>query len=75
MSNLAPEVEAVIQFARIGMRVFSERALSWVGLAGAMVLFGYAAAQPDWIRVAGSVAYSLLVFWPLLRFELTRTKE
>lgn len=72
MSNMAPEVEAVIKFSRIGLRALSERALSLTALVGCMALFGYAAVEPDWKRVAGACAFAVLVFWPLLRLEAAK---
>lgn len=66
------EVDAVIKFARIGLQTMSERVLSVMALVGCMALFGYAAAEPDWKRVAGACAFAVLVFWPLLRLEAAK---
>lgn len=65
----AAHVDAVIKFARIGLQALSQRALTWTALAGCMAAFGYAAFDPDWIRVAGACAFSVLCFWPLLKLE------
>lgn len=73
MSDMRPaEVDAVIRFAQIGLRTLSERALTWTALAGCMASFGYAAMEPDWIRVGGACAFAVLVFWPLLKLETLR---
>jgi len=69
------EIEAVIKFARIGLKVLSERALTWAALLGCMVSFGWALYNPDWVRVAAAVGFATLVFWPLLRLEAAKTKE
>ncbi len=75
MDMRAAEVDAVIKFARIGLQSLSERALSWTALAGCMGLFGYAASEPDWKRVAGACAFAVLVFWPLLRLEAAKKEQ
>lgn len=73
MDQMRPaEVEAVIKFARAGLTALSERALTWTGLAGCMAAFGYAAYEPDWVRVAAACAFAVLCFWPLLKLESSK---
>lgn len=67
-----PEVEAVIRYAQITLAAVSERALTLLGLAGCVTMFGWAMLNPDWFRVGGACAFAILVFWPLLRLEAAK---
>lgn len=67
-----PEVEAVIAFARIALKAFSERVLTLLAMIGGFVLFGYVLLYPDWIRAATAAAYAVLVLWPIVRLEAAK---
>lgn len=71
----AAEVDAVIRFAMVGLRALSARLLTFTALAGALGGFAWVLYDPHWIRAAASVAWYVLVLWPLIRFEAKQTKE
>lgn len=68
----APEVEAVIRFAQAGLLALTDRVMTLLSLGGCIVLFGWLMHEPDWIRFAGACAFSLLVFYPLMRLEAAK---
>lgn len=68
----APEIEAVIQFARTGLLALTDRVLTFLSLLGTMALFGWVMLEPNWIRFAGACAFALLVLWPLMRHEAAK---
>lgn len=71
----AAEVDAVIRFARVGLMAVAARGLTLIALVGALAGFGWVLYDPHWIRAAASVAWYVLVLWPLIRFETKSTKE
>lgn len=76
MDNMqAAQVDAVIRFARIGLTVLAARVLTLVALLGALAGFAWVLYDPHWIRAAASVAFYVLVLWPILRLETKQAKE
>ena len=71
----APELEAVIRFARAGLLALTDRVLTLVSLLGTTVMFGWVMLDPNWIRFAGACAFALLVLWPLMRHEAAKKES
>ncbi len=53
-------------FLRIAFEALALRAARWAALLIAAGLFGVAAWLPDWRRIVGASAFTLLVYLPLL---------
>ena len=71
----AKEVEALVRFARAGLHTLSERVLTYVSLCACIGIFGWALYDGAWAATATACAFAVLVFWPVLKLESTRTKE
>lgn len=70
----APEIEAMVRFARAGLLALSERVLTLLGLIMSFSLAGWSMLEPTWQRGAIVAAFAILVYWPLVRLE-TKRKE
>lgn len=66
------QVVALAKFCRAAMLILNARLFTLAGLVMSFCLFGWVMWEPDWIRFAGAVAFSLGVFWPLQRMEARR---
>lgn len=63
------EIQALVQFAQVGLKIVSERSLSLFGMIICAVLFGWVLYAPDLIRLAGASLFAMIVYWPLVRME------
>lgn len=69
------EIQALVTFAQVGLRLVSERLLSLVGMVICAVLFGWVMWSPDLTRLAGASLFALIVYLPLVRYEREKQKE
>jgi len=73
MSNIDPkEIQAVVAFARVGLRVLSERTLTYLGFVGTCLIFGRAAWEPTAGTITAASVFAVLVFWPLLLSDIRK---
>lgn len=74
--NIQPaEVEAIIKFSKLGLQALSERVLTFVGMLACIGIFGAVLYDATWVRVACASAFAVLVYWPIVRLESSKTKE
>lgn len=69
------EIQALVQFAHVGIRVVNERLLTLLGMIICAALFAVVMWQPDWVRLAAAGAFAVLVYLPLLRHEQQKKQE
>jgi hypothetical protein len=51
------------------LQILADRVLLFITLFLNAALFGYAVYAPDWVRFATAVAFSLTVFFPVLKLR------
>lgn len=69
------EIQAVVQFCQIGMKILTGRLLSTMGMLICGGLFAWVLYAPDLIRLGGACAFALLVYWPSVRYEQQQKVE
>ena len=69
------EIEFLMRFLSMGTRVLSTRVATYIALIMAFTLFCWAMYDPSWIRTAESVAFAILIVWPLLRHDKEIQRE
>lgn len=69
------EIQAVVQFARVALKVVSERSLTLLGMVICAVLFGWVLMAPDLIRLAAASLFAMIVYWPLVRLEKAKQEQ
>lgn len=66
------EMETFYQVVRIALDVLSKRILHVLTVLLSAIMFGWVMAQPDVLRLAGAVAFTLLM---IVLSYITRTRE
>ena len=61
------EVEFLLRFISGGLKVLSVRVALFIALILTFSLFAWVMYAPDYWRLAGAVAFALLVFLPIVR--------
>ena len=70
LERLVPqELVMLASVVRASMLVLNARLFTLLGMALSACLFGWVLWQPDWIRLAGAVAFAVLVYLPVQRME------
>jgi len=57
----------VIKIIRLGLEALSERVFALVSLICSFALFAWVMEYPSWIRFSTAVAFSIIIFVPLMR--------
>lgn len=71
--DMRPDVLMFLgQAVRVGLGVLWERVFLFVGMLIAAGFFGWAMAEPDYLRLGAACAFTVLVFWPLALLERKR---
>jgi len=71
--DMQPDVLVLLAKAvKAGMGVLWERVFLFVGMLIAGVFFGWAMADPDYLRLGAACAFTVLVYWPLVMLERKR---
>lgn len=66
-----PDVQALVRFGQLGMRLFAARLLTFSALVGFFTLAGFVAYKPSYVGAA-VVVVALFVFRAALQTEETR---
>jgi hypothetical protein len=69
------ELAAVGRAVQVLSRILTERVLTIYATTLGALLFAWVMFDPNWIRFAGAVAYSLLMYLPLVRLDVRKQKE
>ena len=69
------EIQALVQFAQLGLRIVSERMLTIMGMAICAGLFAWVLYAPDLTRLAGAVLFAVIVYLPLVRMEQAKKQQ
>lgn len=76
VSVLRPqELVMLANFCKVALSIINGRLLTISGMLISAAGFGYVLWQPDWIRAFAACAFSVLVFWPLHRYEVNSKQQ